>query len=198
MLKVRCDALGVKSAVETIKHGGIVIFPTDTIYGIGCSPYVSKSVAKIYDIKSRDMKKPFPILVHSIQVAQEIGYFDKTALKLAEKFWPGALTIILEVKDQEIKRSLKLEDKIALRVPNNRCILEILAGCKSLVGTSANLSGSKSVTDPNLCSIAKRCDVFVDGGITGGGKESTIIEIDAGAVKIVREGAISRDEVSDR
>ena len=195
MLRVRCGDLEIKKVVEIIKQGGIAIFPTDTVYGIGCNPYVNESVSKIYDIKSRDMKKPFPVLVHSIKIAQEIAYFDDDAIKLATKFWPGSLTILLKTKDQEIKRSLKLQDKIALRVPDNKCILEILSKCKSLVGTSANLSGDKSVTDPDLCPISKYCDVFVDGGITGGGKESTIIEIDNGATKIIRKGAISVEEI---
>ena len=195
MLRVRCNDLGIKRAVEIIERGGVVIFPTDTVYGIGCNPYANESVSKIYDIKSRDMKKPFPVLIHSIKIAQEIAYFDDTAVKLATKFWPGALTIILETKDQEIKRSLKLQDKIALRVPDNICTLEILSRCKSLVGTSANLSNYKSVTNPDLCSISKYCDVFVDGGIVGGGKESTIVETDNGVTKIIRKGAISAEEI---
>ena len=97
VLKVNCDNEGIEKANQVIKRGGIVIFPTDTVYGIGCDPYNEKSVEKIYKIKSRDIAKPVPVLAYSIETASRICHIDKFTKKIAQKFWPGPLTIMLKV-----------------------------------------------------------------------------------------------------
>jgi len=196
VLKVNCDEEGIKKASQIIKQGGIVIFPTDTVYGIGCDPYNKKSVQKIYEIKSRSIVKSLPVLTYSKETAKKIVQFDKITEKIADKFWPGPLTIILKVKDEKIKESLNLEDKIAIRVPNHQCTLELLQKCDFLVGTSANISGNSSYTNPKDClKDMKDYDVFVDGGIISSGGESTIIEIENEEIKIIREGSLSKEEI---
>ncbi len=77
ILKVNCDKEGIEKASQIINQGGIVVFPTDTVYGIGCNPYNKESVRKIYEIKSRDISKPFPVLVYSKDIAERIVYFDE-------------------------------------------------------------------------------------------------------------------------
>ena len=151
ILKVNCDNQGIEKAVEIIKHGGIAIFPTDTIYGIGCDPYNKEAVRKIYDIKSRDFSKPLPVLVYSKEIAEKIAFFDDNSKKIAERFWPGPLTIILKLTDEGLKESLSLTNKIAVRVPNHKCTLALLKQCDLLVGTSANISGESSFTNPDEC-----------------------------------------------
>ncbi|MBL7018069.1 MAG: Sua5/YciO/YrdC/YwlC family protein, partial [Nitrosopumilus sp.] len=116
ILKVNCDKEGIEKASRIISDGGIVVFPTDTVYGIGCDPYNKKSVQKIYEIKSRSIVKSLPVLTYSKETAKKIAHFDKITEKIADKFWPGALTMILKIKDKKIKESLNLEDKIAIRV----------------------------------------------------------------------------------
>ena len=88
MLKVNCDKKGIDKAIQSINQGGIVVFPTDTVYGIGCDPFNKESVKKIYQIKSRDFSKPFPVLVYSKEVAKKIAVFDEFTEKVVEKFWP--------------------------------------------------------------------------------------------------------------
>ena len=196
MLKVNCDKEGIEKALEIFSQGGIVVFPTDTVYGIGCDPYNKEAVRKIFEIKSREISKQLPVLVYSKEIEEKIATFDETSKRIVEKFWPGALTIILKLTDEKLKKSLNLNDKIAIRVPDHKCTLELLKKCNFLVGTSANISGQHSFTDPNECfKNIQNFDIFVDGGIISSKSESTIIEIKDGKIDILREGGISKEEI---
>lgn len=196
VLKVSCNKEGIEKASEIINDGGIVIFPTDTVYGIGCNPYNKESVKKIYKIKSRDIKKSVPVLTYSIETAKKIVEFDQFTEKIVKKFWPGPLTVILKVTDKKIKESMNLENKIAIRIPDHKCTLELLKKCDFLVGTSANISGDLPHTDPEKClKKLETYDVFVDGGIITSKGESTIIEIENKQIKIIREGSLTEDEI---
>jgi len=84
ILKVNCDKEGIEKASQIINQGGIVVFPTDTVYGIGCNPYNRDAVRKIYEIKARDISKPFPVLVYSKEIAEKIAFFDEFTKK---KLW---------------------------------------------------------------------------------------------------------------
>ncbi|AFS83357.1 L-threonylcarbamoyladenylate synthase [Candidatus Nitrosopumilus sediminis] len=195
-MKVNCDKEGIRTASQIITKGGIAVFPTDTVYGIGCDPYNKTSVEKIYEIKSRDITKSLPVLTHSKETAKKIAQFNTITEKIADKFWPGPLTMILKVTDDKIKESLNLKDKIAIRVPNQKCTLELLQKCNFLVGTSANVSGNSSHTNPKDClQSLEGYDVFVDGGIISGKGESTIIEIENSKIKIIREGSLNKEEI---
>ncbi len=195
-MKVDCNLEGIKKAVEIINQGGVIIFPTDTVYGIGCNPYNKKSVEKIYDIKSRNISKPFPILAYSKEIAEKIAFFDEYSKKIVEQFWPGPLTIILKLTDENLKKSLNVVDKIAIRVPNHKCTLDLLKKCNFLVGTSANISGQLSSTNPDEClKNMQNYDIFVDGGMITSKAESTIIEIENKKIKIIRKGSISKEEI---
>ncbi|MGH1568905.1 MAG: L-threonylcarbamoyladenylate synthase [Nitrosopumilus sp.] len=195
-MKVSCNKEGIEKASQIVNHGGIVIFPTDTVYGIGCNPYNKSSIKKIYEIKSRDVIKSLPVLTYSKDTAKKIVHFDKITEKIVEKFWPGPLTVILKVTDDKIKESLNLDNKIAIRVPNHQCTLNLLQKCNYLVGTSANISGNTSHTNPKDClRDLKGYDVFVDGGIISSKGESTIIEIENKEIKIIREGSLSKEEI---
>ena len=196
VLKVNCDKEGIQKASQIINKGGIAIFPTDTVYGIGCDPYNKESVKKIYDIKSRDISKSVPVLAYSKEVAAKIVHFDKLSEKIIEKFWPGPLTIILKLTDEKIKESLNLKDKIAIRVPNNKCTLELLKKCNFLVGTSANISGDLPYTNPDECfKNLHNYDIFIDGGTITSESESTIIEIEDEEIKIIRKGSLTKEEI---
>jgi len=196
VLKVSCNKEGIEKASEIIDKGGIVIFPTDTVYGIGCNPYNKESVEKIYKIKSRDINKSVPVLTYSIETAEKIVEFDQFTKKIVEKFWPGPLTVILKVTDKKIKESLNLKNKIAIRVPDHKCTLELLKKCNFLVGTSANISGDLPYTNPEEClENLENYDIFVDYGIITSKGESTIIEIENEQIKIIREGSLTKDEI---
>jgi len=196
-LRVSCDSKGINIAIRTIKNGGTVVFPTDTVYGIGCDPFNEDAVKSVYQIKKRESEKLVPILGYSKKDLSKIAFFDEKANKIAEKFWPGQLTMVLNLKDERLKHVLNLDKKIAVRVPNNQCILSILKECKLIVGTSANLSGTQSFNNPDECikQIADY-DLFVDDGVISSKGESTVVEIDKD-LKILRHGVISKKEIMD-
>ncbi len=195
-LKIGCNKEGIERASKIIKDGGIAIFPTDTVYGMGCDPYDKKAVERIYKIKSRDRTRPLPVLTYSIETAERIVQLDQFTRRIVEKFWPGPLTLVLKVTDDRIKESLCLEDKIAIRVPDHRCTLELLKRRNFLVGTSANTSGNTSHTDPSRClGDLEDYDVFVDGGVIASKGESTIIETEGEEIRMIREGSLAKTEI---
>lgn len=195
-MRLKCTVEEIKKTAKIISQGGIAIFPTDTVYGIGCNPYNKESVKKIYEIKSRDISKPFPILAYSKEIAQKIVSFDKLSEKLAEQFWPGPLTLILNTDDEKLMDSLNVTKKIAVRVPDHKCTLELLKECDFLIGTSANVSGHSSFRNPDECfRNMQNYDVFIDGGKIVSKGESTIIEIENEKIKIIREGSLIQQEI---
>ena len=194
-MRIDCDEAGIELAYKAVVEGKVIIFPTDTIYGIGCDPYNWDAVKKIYKIKSREESKLLPVLAYSKDLASTVANLDKDAEKLADRFWPGPLTIIIKVTDQTLKRNLNLGEKIALRVPNNNCALSLLSRCRFLVGTSANVSGQKPYNNPSECyQNMSGFDLFLDGGNVSG-VQSTIVEIDNCRIEIRREGSLAREEI---
>ncbi|NIP61453.1 MAG: threonylcarbamoyl-AMP synthase [Nitrosopumilaceae archaeon] len=193
-MRLTCDDFGVRNAVDVIQEGGVIVYPTDTVYGIGCDPFDRNAVNRIYDIKKRSKDKSLPILGYDKEVLEKIACFDKNSNKLAEEFWPGVLTLVLKLRDKKLGRTLNLDDKIAVRVPSNECIRSVLRECKILVGTSANISESGSFTDPDLCyQNIKGFDLFLDGGRLQGSGESTVVDVNE--KKILRMGAIPKAKV---
>ena len=196
-MKLDCDDEGIKKTSQIIEKGGIVVFPTDTVYGIGCNPYNENSVKKIYEIKSRTELKSLPVLAYSLDVVKEIALIDEFTEKIIEKYWPGPLTLILELTDQKLKKSLNLGNKIAVRIPDSKCTLKLLEKCRLLVGTSANISGNSSYTNPNECiKNIKNYDIFLNGGTITSKGESTIIEIENEKIKMIREGALKIKDIT--
>ena len=195
-LKVNCNDEGIEKTFQVIKNGGIVIFPTDTVYGIGCNPYNANAIEKIYEIKSREKIKSLPVLAYSLDTVKEIARIDTLTEKIIKKYWPGPLTLILELTDEKLKKSLKLDNKIAVRIPNSKCTLKLLKKCGLLVGTSANISGNPSSTDPKEClKNIINYDIFLNGGTITSKGESTIVEIENEEIKIIREGVLKKEEI---
>ena len=196
MLKVDCDKEGIEKTFQVIKKGGIVVFPTDTVYGIGCNPYNANAVEKIYEIKSREKIKSLPVLAYSLDTVKEIARIDTFTEKIIKKYWPCPLTLILELTDKKLKKSLNLDNKIAVRIPDSKCTLKLLEKCRLLVGTCANISGSPSCTDPKEClKNITNYDVFLNGGTITSKGESTIIEIENEEIKIIRKGVLKKEEI---
>ena len=195
-MKMDCNEKGIEKTWQVIKKGGIAIFPTDTVYGIGCNPYNINAVKKIYEIKSREKIKSLPVLAYSLDIVKEITCIDSFTEKIIKKYWPGPLTLILKLTDKKLKKSLKLDKKIAVRIPDSKCTLKLLEKCGLLVGTSANISGNSSYTNPNECiKNIKNYDIFLNGGTITSKGESTIIEIENDKIKIIREGVLKIKDI---
>lgn len=198
---LRCDSEGaITEAVRVVSQGGLVVYPTDTVYGLGCDPFDEKAVERIFRVKGRP-NRPLPILVSSLERARQLVELGDLGTALASNFWPGALTIVAP-----IKRGVHLPENLTcgfktlgVRVPNHHCALRLIEGVGGfLVGTSANRSGEKpSLTvDEALQSLQQSVDIYLDGGRVVLGRESTVLDISVGKPVVVREGAISKEAIS--
>lgn len=193
---VACDQNGVKLAATTIKNGGLVVFPTDTVYGLGCDPRNVKAVEAIFRIKNREESKQLPVLGYSKDEISKIAVFDEISSKIADKFWPGQVTLVLKLKDKDIKKAMNLDDKIAVRVPNHPCALALLKECKLVVGTSANFSGLPAFSESEkVQENFSGYDIFLDSGTISDSTSSTIVEVKDGVLEIVRQGKITKKEI---
>ncbi|MDE1829787.1 MAG: threonylcarbamoyl-AMP synthase [Thaumarchaeota archaeon] len=193
---VPCDHEGIMAAFKIVKKGGVVVFPTDTVYGIGCDPFNEEAVKMIYKIKGREGSKQLPVLGFSIFEISKVAVFNELSRRLASKFWPGPLTLILPVKEEKIARSLCLDKKIAVRMPDNPCVLGLLSKCKLLVGTSANRSGQRPAG--NAAEVVENLDgydILLDGGKISNPVESTIVEVLEDKIHLIRKGKISEKEL---
>lgn len=173
----------------------VIIYPTDTVYGIGASVYDKEGIKRIYDIKHRPLDKPLAVLCANIEQIDEIAYLTKDARKLIEAFMPGALTIILKSKDK-IKESMGF-DTIGVRIPNYKLAIEILERNGPMATTSVNESGAPSIN--NYDEIKEDYDDLVDLIVPPSGEKtsslaSTVVDI-TGPVKLLRQGGISLAEI---
>lgn len=174
----------------------VIIFPTDTVYGIGCKIYDIESINRIYEIKKRPKEKPLACLCASLDQINEIAVVDDVARKLIQKFLPGALTVILEAKEYVFS---KIGYKtIGVRIPNSHIALEILKENGPMLTTSVNESGFVPLNEYD--DIVKEYGLVVD-KIYQTDKESinlasTVVLVKNNEVKILREGPISIDEIN--
>jgi tRNA threonylcarbamoyl adenosine modification protein (Sua5/YciO/YrdC/YwlC family) len=179
----------IKQAVCVLRRGGLVIFPTDTVYGLGASIRFPKTIRKIYRIKRRPGKKP---LVFLIGFKKEIGKFtnrlSNEVKKLIRDFWPGPLTLVFTSKKY---------NTIALRMPDNRIALRLIRGAGPLAVTSANLSGrEENVRLKGMENqLLKEADLSIDGGKAPWGRVSTVLDVTNYPFKMVREGCIKKREL---
>lgn len=188
----------IASCASTLSDGGVIVFPTDTVYGIGCNPYYDEPVERIFHIKDRSEDKPLPIMGSNISDIEKLVHMSSLAKSLAQHFWPGALTIVSPCKDNNISRRVMAGgDNLAVRIPGSTCTQTLLRFCKYLIGTSANVSGRKPCTSSFevLSSGLSGFDLILDGGVLGGGIESTIVEVIDSKVRILREGVVKSDKI---
>lgn len=180
---------------EFIKRGKIIVYPTETCYGIGCDATNAKSCKKIFEIKRRPKEKMLPIIVANLKMAKKYVYFNKDALKLAKQFWPGPLTLLLRKKGK-ISNYVAIE-KVAVRVSSNE--IARLISLKSnlpIVATSANISGYKNnYSIKEVLDQKVYADIYIDYGKLSKVKPSTIYDVEER--KLIREGPISLKEIEE-
>ena len=189
----------IEEAAKIIKRGGIVIFPTETVYGIGANALNENAVKRIYEIKKRDFSKPISLLVSDFDMIEKVAK-DITDIeyKIMKAFFPGPLTIILKKKDIIPDIVTAGSDTVGIRMPEGDTARELvkLAGVP-IATPSANISGKKSGT--NIKDIMNdfdgKVDLYIDGGESKLGIASTIVKIVDGKVHILREGSISKEEI---
>jgi len=188
----------VKKGVKILKAGGIVAFPTDTVYGLGADAFNSKAVERIYEVKNRPKHIPFPLLISDLsQISTIAAPASQVALFLAKHFWPGGLTLILH-KTASLPTYLTNQSTIAVRIPNHPIPLALIQGLgKPIIGTSANISGKlNNLTISKVKQqLGDKVDLIIDGGKCPNGSESTIVDITGEMPAILRQGIIPKHEI---
>lgn len=191
----------VEQAIIILKQGGIVACPTDTVYGIGAAINIEPAVERVYQIKGRPRSRALPILLaEKYQIAQVAKNVPLLAQRLAERFFPGALTIVLPKADSVSAMVTGGRKTIALRIADHPIPIAVVKGLGvPIVGTSANLSGSPSALTPEevRAQIGDKVDMIIEGGRCPGGRESTIIDLSGEKPLILRQGPISFEELRE-
>jgi L-threonylcarbamoyladenylate synthase len=196
------DALTVREAARMLRAGGLVAFPTETVYGLGADATNDHAVADIFAAKKRPRFNPLIVHVANLKQAQEYAAFNAVALTLAATFWPGALTLVLPrcsgcALSQLVSAGL---DTVALRVPAHAVAQELLAiSGLPIAAPSANASGRVSATTAEHVrkSLGGKVDLILDGGPAMLGLESTVIGFEGAKPVLLRLGAISRSDIEE-
>ena len=193
------DAAAVARAARCLSEGGLVAFPTETVYGLGADALNADAIARLYEAKGRPSFNPLIAHVADIAAARQIARFDATATRLAEAFWPGPLTLVLPKTHDCAVADLATAglDTVAVRVPMHPIARSILAAFGgAVVAPSANLSGQVSPTSAEhvAADLAGRIDLIVDGGPVNVGVESTIVGC-FDTPMLLRPGGLPREEI---
>ena len=193
------DYSKLKEPAGIIKNGGIVIFPTETVYGIGTNGLNEEAIKELYDIKQRPLNKPISLLVNSIDMINNIAK-DITDLEytLIKKFFPGPLTIILKKKDVVPNIVTANLDTVGIRMPTNEIALKLIEYAGVPIATpSANISGKPSGTNPEdiMKDFDNKVDCFIDDGPSPIGLASTIVQVIDGVPHILRQGSITEEQI---
>lgn len=191
------DPKALPAATKTIRRGGLLVFPTDTLYGLACSPYSPAALRRLYHAKGRSISKAIPVLIgDASQLETIVDHVPTRARALMNAYWPGALTLVLP-KAEGLPRLLTPYPGLAVRMPGHEFAANLLKTTGPLAVTSANLSDQ-----PNpqtvfgvLSQLFGRVNLILDGGTLTGGQASTIVDCTGMEPKLLREGPISFERV---
>jgi L-threonylcarbamoyladenylate synthase len=183
----------ISRALAVLKEGGLVAFPTDTVYGVGALAFDGKAIESIYAAKDRPAEKAIPVLIGDLQELKKVGIdIPEVASTLASRFWPGPLTILVP-KRTDLPESVSTTATVGVRVPDHETARALLRAAGPMAVTSANISGAQSpVTAEEVYKqLGGRIPLIIDGGRTPGGIPSTLVDCTTLQLKILREGPIT-------
>lgn len=181
---------------KALSQGKAIVYPTETVYGLGVDATNDKAVRMLFRIKGRSAGKPVSIALADIETAKRIAHFNRFTDELARKFLPGPLTLVLKAKKR--MPLIAPDGKIGIRIPDNTFLLCLLRTFgKPITSTSANLSGSKSAVSASEVDkkLLKSVEILIRAPRTRYMKESTVVDMTGKTPKILREGAISKNEI---
>lgn len=192
------DPAAIARAVEILRGGGVIAFPTDTVYGIGAHGLIGEAVERLYAIKERPNDKSIPLLLASaddvLLAAREV---PPAARALMRRYWPGALTIVLR-KQPHLPDAVSGTDTVAVRVPDHPVVRALIRALGApLAATSANKSGRPELLDAEAIAeqLGAGLELILDGGPLHGGVPSTVMDATVEPVRVLRAGAISADQI---
>ena len=196
-MKVRKS--NMNDVIKHLKKGGIIITPTDTVYGIMADATNDKAVKKVSEAKKRSFDKPLIVLVNSVEMLNDyVLEIDDITKRIIDKYWPGPLTILFK-KNNRLSKYVSNNDYIGIRYPNNEIIINILNEFnKPVVSTSANISNNEVVTEVSMIpgELLEKVDFVLDGGKLSN-ESSTIIKVEDGKIEILREGSLKEKIIKE-
>jgi tRNA threonylcarbamoyl adenosine modification protein (Sua5/YciO/YrdC/YwlC family) len=189
-----------EEAAGAIERGDLVVFPTDTVYGVACDPYNADALQKIYEAKGRPEQKAIPLLLAGPEVLEKVaGKLGMAARALAEEYWPGALTMVVP-RNPGLPAQLGTGGTIAVRVPDHDGLRAFLAVCGgALAATSANRSGEPDALDATRAAgyLGDHIAIYIDDGPSPGGRPSTVVDCTGESLRILREGDITVRQIRE-
>ncbi len=199
--KEKIDENKIKEIAYEIKNGKVVVFPTETVYGIGTNGLDENAIEKLYKIKQRPKEKPITLLVSDFEMIDKVAReINEIEYKLIKKFMPGPLTIIL-MKKEFVSDILTAGSKfVGIRIPDNEIARKLIEySGLPIATTSANLSGKVAKIDLEDIRIEfkDKIDYYIDGGTSKIGKGSTVVKVVENNIKILREGSITKKQLED-
>jgi tRNA threonylcarbamoyl adenosine modification protein (Sua5/YciO/YrdC/YwlC family) len=181
----------ISKIAEILRDGGVIAYPTDTIYGIGCDIFSKKGIEKIYQIKGRDKKKPLSFICSDLSHISQFAKVPNYAYRIMKRLLPGPYTFILEASSEVPRMLVPKRKTVGIRVPDNEIALSIVRELGNpIISTSANLSGENVISDPADIEVilGKQLDAIIDGGVLSG-DPSTVIDLTGNSPEIIRKGA---------
>jgi L-threonylcarbamoyladenylate synthase len=195
ILRATADNLAVASQI--LAEGGLVAFPTDTVYGLGCNPFNVKALKRLFKVKG-ERDKPLPILASDVESIEKIAFLSGKARKIAARFWPGPLTLVLPKKTALPETATCNLNSVGVRIPKHDVALRLIHLSNGLLmGTSANKTGAKPPCTAQEVAeqLREEMDVILDGGTTSLGISSTVVDFTQEKPKILRKGPIRLEEI---
>jgi L-threonylcarbamoyladenylate synthase len=192
-------ATEIQTALKILQSGGIVAFPTDTVYGLGALAFNNNAIESIYEAKNRPIEKAIPILIGDLSELEKVADdIPNMALRFASRFWPGPLTCIVP-KKQTLPLAVSATATVAVRIPDHVDARALLRAAGPMAVTSANISGGQnpSTAQEVYDQLNGRVPLILDGGVTKGGIPSTLVDCTGELPVILREGPISLDELME-
>jgi L-threonylcarbamoyladenylate synthase len=191
----------IQDAATWIRNGGVVALPTDTLYGLAADPFSASAVARVFEVKGRAAERALPLIAADAgQAAAHLGRLTALGQRLAERFWPGPLTLLVSAPPSLAADVTGGTGKVGVRVPADAIARAICAEAgRPVTATSANVSGAPATPDPDQVerTLGDRIDLLIDTGLTRGGAPSTIVDVTAAAPVLVRAGAISWEDIQE-
>jgi tRNA threonylcarbamoyl adenosine modification protein (Sua5/YciO/YrdC/YwlC family) len=181
----------IQKAVEALENSELIIYPTDTVYGIGCSINEKQAIEKIYWLKGKSKFEPMSIICASIQQASIYAKISNFSYKILRRCFPGSFTVVLEATREIPKLMLSRRKEIGIRIPDNKVTTEIVNGFgPAILNTSVNLYHEQIINDPDVIfeEFDGKVQVMLDGGILPDAEESTVIRLVDNTVEVIREG----------
>jgi L-threonylcarbamoyladenylate synthase len=189
----------LNKAFSALSNGELIVYPTDTIYGLGADVFNKKAVKKLFEVKKRPFNLPVSVAVSCVKDIEKIAFTDEKTRKIVDMFLPGSITIILEKKKIIPDIVTSSMDKIGIRIPDNKIALDLLSNFGPLTCTSANIHGCKTpnvISDIIMQFKPDDISVYIDDGKLEG-KPSTIVDLTREKPRILRQGTISEKHIMD-